>query len=554
MSIISIDLTEESLPEEYLEELSRDKSGTVVRIHTDSGWRTADSPFYPVEEAQSTITEKIQKGDSAIILGAGSGFFAVELIKKGIKDILIITGSKILAKKNVEKISVCDNPEIDIRIITCKKPGKNIHLSIQKFFEIKKNVRMISHPRESHIYPNLFHPLEIYIDSIMYPNVKKGAIPPMRVFFPSSNQILEPVIAKELRNRGIEVLEAGSFSSSCLHHLDAWKLMTTVQPDLVLSINNKGSDRFGFIPETCNRMGIPWATWFLDEPKFIVSKEEGAQNQKRFNFCWDGSGISSCKELGFDSAKLLPLGTDPSLFSPGEGDESLKGRVVYVGSPSFGNEDKYFSSFNNNRSALIIAEFYENEMLVKRKIPTQEEITATLDDLKLTGCFTRESIKRLPAFVLYKANLKYRIAALSVLSELRPIVYGDGWDGLLPDKVEVRKYIDYQKDLVGVYRSDAVHISLTHLQMWFYPNQRVFDVGSCGRIVLGDKLKGWNELFGEEFCDLIFNDFEELYEKAAYFADNNEIRRHMGESLRNSIMERHTITHRIDKMFDVIYS
>jgi len=554
MSIKSINLIEEYSLEEYREEPSRDESGTVIRIHTDSGWRTADSPFHPVEEARSTITDEQLRGNSIIILGAGSGFIAVELIKKGFKDILIITGSKILAKKNIEKISVYDSTEFDIRVLICKKPCKNMYVSIREFIEVKKPVKVISHPREPYMYPNLFHPLEIYIDSILYPNDKKAAIPPKRVFFPSSNQLLEPIIAKELRNRGFEVLETGSFSARRLDHKNAWKLMGTIQPDLVLSINNKGSDKFGFIPEICNRLDIPWATWFLDEPKFIVSKEEGGQIQKRFNFCWDGAGIRSCCDLGFDRATLLPLATDPALFSPGKGDKSLKGRIVYVGSPSFGNEDKYFSSFNNDRSAQIISEFYENEMIEKRKIPTPEEMTATLDDLKLTECFTKESIARLPAFVLYKANLKYRIAALSAVSELRPIVYGDGWEGLLPDKVEVRKYVDYQKELVGVYRSDSVHISLTHLQMWLYPNQRVFDVGSCGRVVIGEKLKGWNELFGDELSDLIFNDFDELYEKALFFADNPEQRRDMGESLRKAIIEKHTIKHRIDTMFDVIYS
>ena len=59
---------------------------------------------------------------------------------------------------------------------------------------------------------------------------------------------------------------------------------------------------------------------------------------------------------------MLPLGTDPEMFCPGEGDEELDGRIIYVGSPGFGNEEKYFSGLDKNHVAIELCKYFEGKL------------------------------------------------------------------------------------------------------------------------------------------------------------------------------------------------
>jgi spore maturation protein CgeB len=151
---------------------------------------------------------------------------------------------------------------------------------------------------------------------------------------------------------------------------------------------------------------------------------------------------------------------------------------------------------------------------------------------------------------MYKANLNYRIKALNELVDLNPIVYGEGWGGLLSDNIELRDYIDYYRELPKIYRSDAVQISLTHLQMSHFPNQRIFDVGAFAGVVVDDRVSGWNELFTSELDELVFDNFDELKQKTSMFAQSKDLRREYGEKLKNEVLSKHTYAHRIDTVID----
>ena len=126
------------------------------------------------------------------------------------------------------------------------------------------------------------------------------------------------------------------------------------------------------------------------------------------------------------------------MFYPVEGDEKLEGRIVYVGSPGFGNEEKYFSGLDKNHAAKDLCKYFEEKLFSKRKIPTLNEMCSAIKALNIANNFTEAEFVRLPAYTMYKANLNYRIKALNELADLNLIVYGEGWGDLLSDKVEIR--------------------------------------------------------------------------------------------------------------------
>ncbi len=542
------------ISEEYTEERARDSLHAVIRIKTPNGWKTVDSPFDPVREAVDMLDNAGEGDADYIVLGAGSGFTARELRRRNARNCLVITGAGILARKNKTVLSDTGKGCGSFTILCSTTADDYIFNSVREFLEKHPAARIAVHTRETKVFPSLFNPLLAFIEYLRHPLRKKTGVRPKKIVFPAQGHICEPDLQEEMLLRGIEVIPEASFAHSGIDHKQAWSMLCRHEPDMVFSINNRGADRNGFIPESCMHAGIIWATWFLDQPRFLVAEHEARYPQRRFAFCWDSAGMDPCRELGFETVELLPLGTNHRVFTPGPGQGGLDGRIVYVGSPSFGNENNYFAALRSNRNAELVAGMLQQTVIQSRLLPTRQEIRKVLDALHIDEqSFSSEELRRLPAYVLYKANLAYRIAALQSIADLSPVVYGDGWDGLLKESVELRPYADYYRDLPAIYRSDAVHLSLTHLQMRRYPNQRIFDIGACGRAVLGERLSGCDELFGGDFRDLFFDDFSQLHDRAVMLLENKKLRAGLGADLRTVVLRQHTVAHRLDRILDCIH-
>ncbi len=553
MPVQLIDFSKETKKETFKETASNKSACTILSIKTHSGWRSIDSPYDPVKEAFETVKKQRRRSNSAVLLGAGSGFLVQELLSAGVNDLLVLSGSAVLGEKNVRVIENYNTGKVCARIIVLNDLTDVVFSEIEQFHRGHPNAVYIEHPREIHIYPRIFNPLSVYTDSLRLPFASKKSRPTVKVMFACSGQLFENEIIKSFEARGIEVETIESLSDKTIKHDDAWNLLNKHGPDILFSTNNKGSDRCGFIPEACAHAGVRWATWFLDEPGFSVNNNELSRIQKRTAFCWDVAGIESCRNLGFNRTELLPLATDSSHFYPGSGDPDLEGRIVYVGSPSFGNEEKYFSNIMTDPESIRLAEFLEDELRQRNRLPSADDIRNALKCLGIhKDHFHRDTFSRLSAFVLYRANFKYRQEALEALADLKPIVYGDGWQGRLPDGIELRPYVDYYRDLPVIYRSDAVHLSLTHLQMRHYPNQRIFDAGACGRVVLGEKLGGWEELFGTALNDIVFSGFGQMHSKARMLSGSRDLRNDLGKEIYKQVVSKHTIAHRLDRIMEVM--
>jgi hypothetical protein len=73
----------------------------ILKIKTSYGWRTIDSPYDPEEEAVKSLGNSFDSQTSIILIGAGSGYFLTETLKKGINDIVLITFRGQLQNKTI---------------------------------------------------------------------------------------------------------------------------------------------------------------------------------------------------------------------------------------------------------------------------------------------------------------------------------------------------------------------------------------------------------------------------------------------------------------------
>lgn len=555
MNVAVIDCRQQRVRGKHHEGASRFGSSLpVTSILTQRGWRTVDSTHDPTGEARRIAAGVVAPAGQVTVLGIGSGYLLQALLARGCRTLLIITGSAVLAKKNVRLLQ--HHPDLGVQVcILVADPGSaRLWREVQERSGEIAAGELVCHPRETQAWPNLFHSLALHCEWLRRGAPVRKPRPVRTVVFAGNGALFEPDIVEGFTGLGVQVICVRSCAGRNLTPTAALDAVARHGADAVVSTNNHASDRGGLIAAACRLAGIPWMSWFLDDPRFLISPSEHHSLQSRIALCWDQAGIAACRELGFGQAELLPLATSPGLFHPGPGEPGLRGRIVYVGSPSFGNEERYFAELLRSDSARAIADALGPFITRIRRAPTPSHVAATACRHGVDLCaLTPTARARMPAFALYRANLAYRTAVLNALADLHPVVYGQGWDGLLDHGIELRPYADYRREVPRIYRSDAVHLSLTHLQMRSHPNQRVFDVGACGGIVLGERLPGMRDLFPEHIVThLCFDDVRELRQRVTRFTADPEARRALGQTLRECVLQRHTIQTRVTRMLALL--
>lgn len=535
-------------PETFREIPLKNPPGTALQFLTESGYKSVESIYDPRLEACRFLTEKVELDDTVVLVGAGSGYLAAETLKCSPLKIIILTCSKIIADRNQENLSALNQSRTEIEIAQFD----NVEVLWEKYLRLileNFKIKIVTHTNEISLLPQYYLPLLLKIEQSRRP--LNMTVSSNRILFFSAGDILEKETVSAFKNCGAEVIVIPSFQSKRLTPGSAWDLLDRYKPNLVFSINNFGSDPDGIIPHACKTAGIKWASWYLDDPRYIIDRSEHPLGfDSRDAFCWDDNGIDACTSLGFASVHSMPLAADPERFHPGKGVPELQGKVVFVGSPVFSRSKGYFAALDNEPLASEIALYFRDYILQNRTLPPQNEISAALESVGLNRTLTPESQRRFPAFCVQQANKYYRTFILNSIADLGLVVFGKGWEPLLPETVEFNPPLDYYGNLPEVYRSDSIHLSLTNLQMRSHPNQRIFDAGACGSLVLNDKLSGWNTLFSRDLDELIFDGVEDLREKIVILRNSPQKRKSLAEKLRTEVLQKHTFAHRIVKVLD----
>lgn len=540
---------------------TRDGRCRVLEIDTPAGWRTLDSWRAPLVEARRCLEQLSSSASTdvpVIVLGAGSGFVTDALLDAGHRHIVAITGSQIAGREQMRRANqTAASTSAEIAIIAAKDSDSVWQQVLRPLVRDKPGTTspcsIIVNPREREIFGALIGKLELLVESYAYPLTLERQRPPQRILIPGAHDMLEIELIDELRRRGITVIEHPAIDGVRISPSQAWALLREHRPDLVLCTNNRGSDTQALLPMACEVAGIPWAAWHLDDPTVLLHPSEcQGQARERIAFAWDANGFDSWRELGFRHVHALPLATDPRKFSPGPGDPSLTGRLVFVGTPRFAQSEGFFAALDHDPAARRVVETLGPEVAATRRAPSRARIDDVLIELGLDEHFTGESRRRLPAFVVQHVSFRYRVDTLTAIADLEPVVYGYGWEGLLPARVELRGPARYDHEVPTIFRSDAVHLSLTNFQMRSHPNQRLFDVGASGSVVLQDQLEGLSSMLGGGFEALLFSGVEELRAKATALLDDPARRAELAALLRAKILAEHTMAHRVDRILELL--
>ncbi len=337
---------------------------------------------------------------------------------------------------------------------------------------------------------------------------------------------------------------------------DFLQAVVEFRPDFVFTINHLGIDREGILLDLLERMKLPLASWFVDNPHLVLYLYANLNSSCCSIFSWDADNIQSLKALGFENVYYLPLATDVHRFSPG--------KVL----PGFAPEARDVSFVGNSMSAKVsirlekvrakdisglLADSYQR--VAARFVGSSENLVYPLlakefPELwpgfeSLPGVESRLDFETL---VTWEATRVYRKTCLEQVMSFRPLIAGDqGWKDTFAqsDNWDYHPEFNYYADLPGFYPHARVNFNATSAQMKGAVNQRVFDVPACGSFLITDYRRQIEDLLEPGKEVIYYREVGEIRQLIRHYLTHPEQRKKIALAARKRILAEHSYDHRL---------
>jgi spore maturation protein CgeB len=336
------------------------------------------------------------------------------------------------------------------------------------------------------------------------------------------------------------------------------KAVIEFKPDFIFTINHLGVDREGVLIDLLEKLRIPLASWFVDNPHLILSLYDRLVSPWTAIFTWDSDNVDSLRDMGFEHVSYLPLATDVTRFKPRKNlpaEHPWRARVSFVGNSMVHKVDKRMGVADPPRGLVrrykeIAAAFGESDersvsRFIHREFPRE---AALFDRLETT-----ERKLAFETMITWEATRQYRTRCVEKILPFTPLIAGDdGWLSTFPGEgADWRRHpeLSYYDDLPHFYPLSEVNFNTTSKQMKGAVNQRVFDVPASGSFVLTDDRAQMQRLFepGREIA--VYGNPDEIPGLVERYLAEPEERRRIVERARAVILDRHTYEHRLMTLF-----
>ena len=324
------------------------------------------------------------------------------------------------------------------------------------------------------------------------------------------------------------------------------QLFTTLaefKPDYIITSNYAGMDVKGIFARFFEDARIPYVSWFTDTPRMILFGREMHVSPYAVAATWERAYTPAFEALGFQHIHFMPHATDPAVFNEPPAD--TWGRpLAFVG----------MSMIKETGEALEKHEHLPHVVEAVRTAFTAGRVTretyaagmdAILGDVVLAPLNASER-RNVELLINYEATRRQREDLAQMLAPLGLEVRGDFHWRAVHEKVG--EGLDYFSSLSPFYRSTAVNVNTTSLQMRWAVNQRVFDCPAAGGFLLTDDQGDMADLFDPDMESVTYSSLEDLHEKARRYVASPGERNAIVEAARRRIAKEHTHAHRLQAL------
>lgn len=333
--------------------------------------------------------------------------------------------------------------------------------------------------------------------------------------------------------------------------------------DMLFSINY-----FPVLAQACHETLTPYICWNCDSP-LLAMYDNSIFYETNFIFTFDYSNYEEFKNLGVRHIYHLPLasGTNAGVSVPAQ---SLKYDISFIGSLY---EKNSFDDISHKLpdylcgyfDAALYAQLQVSGGNILEKLLTPdiclliEEITnyhkaldsfadiRTLFSTTVLG-FKAASMQRM--LYLNRLSVYLNRKTFNEQKYYLHLFTGSSTDAL--PFVKCHGSVDYHTQAPFIFNQSRINLNMTIPNIKTGIPLRVWDILSCGGFLMTDYRTELLNYFESEKDIVIFEDSDELVDKAEFYLSHDSVRNKIAQSAYNKVSKQHTCKNRIESIFDIV--
>ncbi|MFH1741857.1 MAG: glycosyltransferase [bacterium] len=339
--------------------------------------------------------------------------------------------------------------------------------------------------------------------------------------------------------------------------------ITSFEPDIYFFLNNvpdlSFQALFGFSWKR-EMVRRPRFVWLVDEFAFSpICSTEGLGPLDHV-FAMDPAYVDRLRDRDLGALHYLPVAA--SIQTPGKMRDCYRHPISFVGSvvdlsgcfKTLGSDKRSWMEERISRieSGETLFDVLPDDFL---EIPAALVKAAEDYSDRVRKPFLR-GIRAVRYLISVEANVRKRVRAVRSLLPYGLAVYGPPeWKNLLPENGQNAYHGPLPFDqLPDLFASSSINLNLHSLQCPRSLNPRDFDVLAAGGFLLSDRVPEADAGLLADGEDAVFYQGEtDLSEKVHYYLENEDERNRIAERGHETVMERHLLLHRAEKMLSLFY-
>jgi len=325
-------------------------------------------------------------------------------------------------------------------------------------------------------------------------------------------------------------------------------LEASLESDFLITINHLGFDKNGELAALLNKIKLPYVSWFVDRPGFILLDHELMPSEESNVFTWEKQSLEEIKAYGFENVEYLPLATDDTVFKD-EKNSGYYGPLRWVANsnvkPAFDWQTKTgINPLTDNLFQRAVS------LQCATRLDSQEVLktAAITENVDISVWEEKHKLNYTSAIAL-TATKDTRLDIAKICSSAGLNIYGDKYWAQASTGAKIHDGVSYGKELKEIYNS-SIQINQTSYQMPGAVNQRVFDIPAAGGLLISDDQDDMSDLFDikkECFC---YSDINELPDKIKYLKNNEEEALRRMNRAKKRIQKEHTYIQRMQYLIN----
>ena len=361
---------------------------------------------------------------------------------------------------------------------------------------------------------------------------------PTRMLVLDANYFFDQSWLQAAARLGWETATVPSVITGNLTRDDVTKLFTTIgefKPDFVIGSNYAGMDTQNMFARFFEDARIPHVSWFTDTPRMILFNREVYCSPYGVAATWERAYIPHFEALGFQHIHYMPLATDPALFD-GEPAGEYTRPFSFVGTSMTQQANEAWEKLDHLPSVVAaIHDAFDQGRVTRETFAGGIGAILPADLLEPRNA---TELRNIELGIVYESTRRARTAMAVHMAPYGVEVRGDpDWAAIVPNAGGL---VAYHTDLAGYYRTTAVNLNTTSLQMRWTVNQRVFDCPTAGGFLITDRQRDLEELFDPETEVVTYESLDELEEKSLHYLAHERERLEVVRRARARILAHHT--------------